>query len=123
MSMELLGPEYSMSIYYGTSPDKLVELKEAVFDIIKEYAKNGPTEEELSKAQEKMYRAREVAVRENSFWLSILSNTYYLKDGDFSEYGTYKNLVGNLTVESTQKAFKEYFDFKNYISVALAPGE
>ena len=116
-------PEYTVAISYGTSPDKLEELKMAIFDIIKEYAKNGPTEEELAKAKEKMLREREVAMRENNFWMNILSSTYYVKDGDFSQFGTYNELVDNLSVESTKKAFNEYFDFENVISVALAPAE
>jgi zinc protease len=114
-------PEYSITVAYGTSPQKLDELKKAVFDIIAEYKQNGPTAEEVAKAQEKMIRERETAVRENGFWLSVLSNTYYLKDGDFSEFGNYDKLVKNLTVDSTKKAFNDYFDFKNYVSVALAP--
>ena len=114
-------PEYTVAISYGTSPQKLDELKEAIFDIIKEYIKNGPTDEEVKKAQEKMLREREVSVRENSFWLNVLSSTYYLKDGDFSEFGTYDELVKNIDVKSTKSAFKTYFDFDNYVSVALAP--
>ena len=115
--------EYSVIIRYGTSPEKLDELKQSIFDIIKEYAKKGPNQEELKTAQEKIKRERETASRENGYWLGILSNTYYLKNGDFSEYGNFGKLVDNLTVKSTQKAFKEYFDFKNVISVALAPAE
>ena len=115
--------KYSISISYGTAPDKLVELKSAVLEIIEEFAKNGPSKEEVEKAQEKMLRERETQVRENGFWLSILTNTYYLKDGDFSEFGGYENLVKNLSAKSTQKAFNDYFDFENYISVALAPAE
>ena len=115
--------EYSVAISYGTSPDKLGELKQAVFDIITEYAQNGPTEEELDKAKEKMLRERELALRENSFWMNILSNTYYLKNGDFSEFGTYDDLVHSLTIESTKEAFGDYFHFDNYVGVALAPAE
>ncbi len=113
--------EYTISIVYGTSPQKLDELKKAVFDIITEYKKNGPTEEELVKAKEKMTREREVALRENGFWMGILSNTYYIKNGDFSEFGNYNQLVQNLSVDSTRKAFDKYFDFEGFISVALAP--
>ena len=83
--------------------------------------KRGPSEEELSKAKEKMLRERETAMKENSYWLNILSNTYYLKNGDFSEFGTYNALLDKLTVKLVKKAFKKYFDFKNYISVALVP--
>ncbi len=113
--------EYTVAIYYGTDPEKLPELKEAVFDEIKHFAKDGPTKEELDKAKEKMLRERETAEKENGFWLNILSNTYYIKDGDFSKYGTYTDLVDSLTVDSVKKAFKKYFDFNNYVSVALAP--
>lgn len=120
-SSKFPNPEYTVAISYGTSPQKLDELKEAIFDIIKEYIKKGPTDEEVKKAQEKMLREREVSVRENKFWLNILSNTYYLKDGDFSEFGTYEELVKNIDVKSTKSAFKTYFDFDNYVSVALAP--
>ncbi len=115
--------EYTVAISYGTSPDKLEELKQAIFDIIKEYAQNGPTVEELNKAKEKMLRERELALRENNFWMNILSSTYYLKDGDFSQFGTYNDLVDALTIDSTKKAFSDYFHFDNYVGVALAPAE
>ena len=99
--------EYTITVAYGTSPQKLDELKKAVFDIISEYKNDGPTTEEVAKAQEKMLREREVALRENGFWMGILSNTYYIKNGDFSEFGGYENLVKNLTVDSTKKAFND----------------
>lgn len=113
--------EYTITVTYGTSPKKLDELKKTVFDIITQYKNNGPTAEEVAKAQEKMLREREVALRENGFWMGILSNIYYIKNGDFSEFGNYETLVKNISVDSTKKAFNQLFDFKNYISVALAP--
>lgn len=115
--------EFTVAIYYGTDPEKLDELKQAVFDEINDFIQNGPSEDELAKAKEKMLREREIALRQNSFWLSILSNTYYLKDGDFSEYGRYNDYVMELTRQSLQEAFKNYFDFKNYVSVALQPAK
>ncbi len=115
--------EYSVTISYGTDPDKLEELKQAVFDEIQDFIQNGPSEEELAKAKEQMLRERELALRENRFWLNVLSNTYYLKDGDFSEFGRFNKLVSDLTTESVKNAFTKYFDFKNYVSVALEPAE
>jgi len=116
-------PEYTILISYGTSPAKREELKEASFDIIRKYAKKGPSKEELDKAKEKMLRERETNVKENGFWLSILTNTYYLKDGDFSKFGTYESLVNNLSIKSTKEAFRQLFDFENYIGVALEPAD
>jgi zinc protease len=68
-----------------------------------------------------MLRERETALRENGFWLGILSNTYYLKNGDFSEFGTFDDLVKSISKKDLKKAFNDYFDFENYISVALKP--
>ncbi|MDD4108417.1 MAG: insulinase family protein [Prolixibacteraceae bacterium] len=113
--------EYSVTVYYGTDPAKLEELKSAVFDEIRDFIENGPDDEELAKAKEKMLRERESAMNENGFWLNLLSNTYYLKSGNFSEFGTYETLVNKMTKKSVKKAFKKYFDFNNYISVALVP--
>lgn len=115
--------EYTISISYGTDPQKVEELKEAVFHEIKDFIENGPGGDELEKAKEKMLREREISLRENRFWLNILSNTYYLKQGDFSTFGNYNNLVNSLTVESLQKAFATYFDFENYVDVVLKPAE
>ncbi len=115
--------EYTVSIYYGTDPEKLEELKAAVFAEIRDFAKNGPSREELEKAREKLLREREVSLRENDFWLRLLSNTYFLKDGDFSDFGTFNQRVEALTATSLQKAFKKYFDFENYVGVALKPAQ
>ena len=115
--------EYKVYISYGTDPEKLEELQQAVFDEIRHFIENGPSEDELSKAKEKMLREREVALRENRFWLNILSNTYYLKEGDFSEFGRYNSIVKDLTTDQIREAFKKYFNFDSYVSVALQPGE
>ncbi len=38
-------PEYTITIYYGTAPEKLAELKESVFSTIEDLIKNGPRQE------------------------------------------------------------------------------
>jgi zinc protease len=53
----------------------------------------------------------------------MLSSTYFIKDGDFSGFGKYNNTVQGLTTESVKKAFQKYFNFENYISVALKPAD
>ncbi|WP_423127172.1 M16 family metallopeptidase [Gaoshiqia sp. Z1-71] len=114
-------PKYSMSIYYGTSPEKVNELKEDIFREIADIAGNGPSEEDLQKAKEKMLRERENNLRENSFWLSVINNGYLYKDGDFSDFSGYEELVNQLTKEKIMEATKAYFNFENYYQVILKP--
>ena len=113
--------EYGMTIYFGCSPEKVKELKEAVFAEIKDIDEKGPSLEELNKAKEKLLREREVNLRENSFWLGALSSYYRNYDGSFKEFGDYNDLVNNLSIDKIKKTASKYLDFNNYFSVTLKP--
>ena len=114
-------PKYSIAIYYGADPAKLAELKEAVFTQIKDIATNGPSAADLQKAKEKLLRERETNLRENKYWLSILSNTWINSNGDFSGFNDYESIVNAFTTEDIKAAAAKWFDFKNYFGVALKP--
>ena len=118
---KLPSPEYKIIIYYGTAPEKVSELQEAVFAEIRDIAKNGPKEEDLVKAKEKLHREREVNLRENGFWLGVLSNGFLYKDGDFDDFGGFDELVDQINVETIKEAANTYFNFNNYYSVTLKP--
>ena len=114
-------PKYSLSIDYGADPAKLAELKDAVFAQIKDIATNGPTAADLDKAKEKLLRERETNLRENRYWLSILSNTWFNSDADFSHFEDYESIVNSFTINDIKAAVNKWFDFKNYYGVALKP--
>jgi len=114
-------PEYEMTIYFGSAPDKVQELEKAVFDEIKDIAKNGPSEEELNKAKEKLLREREVNLRENKFWLGALSSYYRNYDGNFKDFGAFSDVVNSMTIDTIKKITSKYIDFNNYFSVTLKP--
>lgn len=116
-------PKYKVTISYGTDPEKVSEVQEAVFAEIRDIAENGPTEEDLAKAREKLRREREINLRENGFWLGALSNGYLYEGGDFSGFDAYDELVSQLTIESIKEAATSYFDFDNYFSVTLKPAK
>ena len=112
---------YDLSIYYGADPKKLDELKEAVFAQIRDLGSKGPSASDLNKAKEKLLRERETNLRENNYWISILSNTYLNGDADFSNFNDYESIVNSFTEDDIKTAFNKWFDFKNYYGVALKP--
>lgn len=114
-------PEYTMTIYYGTAPEKLKELKESVFAIINDVITNGPKAEEVDKAREMIKRERETQLRENSFWEATLKTYYLNRNGDFKSYTEFGPVVEQLSSDDLKAAAGHLFDFKNYISVALKP--
>jgi zinc protease len=113
--------KYNLAIYYGADPAKFKELQQAVFNQIHDFSNNGPSETDLQKAKEKLLREREINLSENSYWLSILSNTYFSGDEDFSHFNDYDGIVNSFTVEEIKAAFNKYFNFKKYYGVALQP--
>ena len=112
-----------MMIYYGTAPEKLKELKESVFATIRDLIENGPKQDEVDKAREKIKRERESNLRENGYWEASLKTYYLNRDGDFKSFGEFDGVVEGLSQESLKAAASRTFDFKNYISVALMPEE
>ena len=113
--------DYEMTIYYGTSPEKLNELKESVFSTIRDLIEKGPTQDEVDKAREKIKREHETNLRENSYWEGVLKTYYLNKEGNFKTFGEFDGVVDGLNLESLKSAASRTFDFKNYISVALVP--
>ena len=114
-------PEYDMTIYYGTAPEKVKDLKASVFAIIHDLIENGPKQEEVDKAREKIKRERETNLRENDFWEVTLKSYYLNRNGSFKAFGEFDGVVQGLTKESLKLAASKTFDFKNYVSVALMP--
>lgn len=113
--------EYDMTIYYGTSPEKLKELKGGVFATVRDLVENGPKQEEVDKAREKIKRERETNLRENGFWEAVLKTYYLNRDGDFKTFSEFAPIVEGLTPLSLKSAAFRFFDFKNYIDVSLVP--
>ena len=114
-------PEYKIIIYYGSAPEKVDELQKAVFDEIRDIAENGPTAEDLEKAKEKQHREREVNLRENGYWLSVLSNGFLYSDGDFSKFDQFDQLVDQIDAKTIKEAAEKYFNFNDYYRVSLKP--
>jgi len=115
--------DYEMTIYYGTAPEKLKELKESVFTAIRDLIEHGPKQEEVDKAREKIRRERETNLRENSYWEGVLKTYYLNMEGNFKTFGEFDGAVEGLSSKSLKSAALRTFDFKNYISVALMPAE
>lgn len=115
--------DYEMTIYYGTAPEKLKELKESVFTAIRDLIEHGPKQEEVDKAREKIRRERETNLRENNYWEGVLKTYYLNMEGNFKTFGEFDGAVEGLSSKSLKSAALRTFDFKNYISVALMPAE
>jgi zinc protease len=111
--------EYRFSIDFGASPERLDELSRAVFAEIDSVKASGVTADELQKVREAQRREREVAMRENNWWLGALMG--YDQNGWDPRLIPSPPLSQTLTSADLRDAARRYLDTARYVQVSLYP--
>jgi len=112
--------EYSISLSFGCDPDRVEELTGVVFEQIDSLKTVGTTDFYLDKVKEIAKRNREVAMKENRFWLNALGWVDF-HGLDPLRYLRYNDMVDSVTVEAVQEAAQRYLDTSNYARFVLLP--
>jgi zinc protease len=112
--------ESRLAISFGCDPRRVDELVASVFATLERLRSAGPAEDRLQKVRENQRRDREVALRENGFWLGTLQ--YYLsRDLDPALILDYDALIARVTVENIRAAARRYADPSRYVLGRLLP--
>ena len=117
---EIPDPEYRIDISFGSAPERVSELTEAVLVQIDSLKNFGTTDKYLTKVKEIQRRSRETSLKENGFWVRALENIAKHNE-DYSNFNTYDSLVESLTLETIQNAARKYLNDKNYVQISLFP--
>jgi zinc protease len=112
--------KYSITISFGSAPERLEELIDTVFHEIENLKNYGAASSYLTKVKESQRRRRETDLKNNRFWLSTL-RFYYLHEEEPLNILKYNKLVEKLSSEAIQYAAQKYFDTKNHVIVVLLP--
>jgi len=114
--------ECSVSIGFGSAPDRVEELTREVFAQIDTLKTLGPQEKDLAKVREAQARALEVNLKQNGYWLSQLA--FYDQNGEDPHHIlSARTLTDRLSAEAVRDAARRYLDGKNYVRVTLYPEE
>ncbi len=115
-------PDYEFSIGFGTAPERLDELVDAIFLRIDSLKTVGPSQQDIDKVKEMQRRQYELDLRDNDFWLGqlVAAERYGL---DPRNVLSYEDLIGGLTVERVREATVRYLNTDNYVQVSLYPEE
>jgi zinc protease len=111
---------YRLSIAFGSAPERVEELTAAVFAQIESLKRVGPTPQEIEKVREMQLRAREVRLRENSFWIGQLL-THHRFGWDLGQIPTTAERARSLGVDVVQRTAQQLLDTRNYVRVSLVP--
>ncbi|MEZ0542236.1 M16 family metallopeptidase [Fibrella arboris] len=112
-------PRYTFRINFGCAPDNVDKLIALVHKEIARLKTSGADLTDIAKFKAETQREQEVQRKDNSFWLSYLSNQYYNGD-DLTELLREPELMKQVTVESTKAAANRYLG-DNLIRFVLLP--
>ena len=112
-------PEITMNISLGCDPERIDELTNAIFAILDEIIKNGPTEVDLNKVKKQLCNQREVAIKENRNWINWFDQLYDYGD-KLLTLDQYKEIINALTVDDIKKVSK-YIQHHEYVRAVLMP--
>ena len=125
---------YRLSISFGSDPERVDELLDAVYGEIERLKGSPPTEAEVNDVREAQRRTWETNQESNSWWLNVLDGRYrYLLDQSDGRYPsgdvlletlpTYGAALDAITPASIQELARRYFDLNNRVRVTLLPEE
>lgn len=111
---------HQLNIGWGCDPQRVPELTEAVWQVLRDVAANGPDAETLAKVKATELREDEVALKTNGHWLGQLVRHRTLGT-DPRLILERPALVDALTAEMVRDAARRVVDEKNFVKVVLMP--
>lgn len=111
---------YSATISFGSAPDRAGELTEAVMAEITALQTDGPTAADVEQVREAQRRGRELALKQNAFWLGSITTAYQYGD-DPREILRQHEMTEALTPAAIRDTARRYLRMDNYVHVTLLP--
>jgi hypothetical protein len=113
-------PAYQFVIQFSADPARLPELQKVVLAVVDTLRMHGPTASELEKLKEESLRGWETAVKDNRFWLAMI--TQYVERGwPLAGIPTANQYTQSLTAAQVQAAARQFLDTSNYMQFSLYP--
>ncbi len=109
-----------LGVFFGCAPENVEKLEKAVFDEVAKIAKNGVTDDYLTKVKETLRRTRETDSKTNWWWMSQIRQAAYYGDdlGTSLDIGATIARVSSANVKASANRF---FDPKHYVLGVMKP--
>lgn len=107
-----------LQIIYDTDPEKAEKLNDIIHRELKIIAENGPRSEDFKKVKEYMLKQYTENLKENGYWMGIMSNKYFYGEDNFTDY---LNILNTLSEKDIQQFAKEFLGQGNEVIVMMMP--
>ncbi len=107
-------------VQFGSSPENVDKLSQAVFAEVARLAATGPTADDVNKVKEMERRDLETNQRQNGYWLGSLQ-TVHMYGWDPAGILRRPQRTESLTAEMLHRIYQKYFPMDRYTVVTLKP--
>ncbi|HEX3186956.1 MAG TPA: insulinase family protein [Pyrinomonadaceae bacterium] len=112
--------EYSISIQFGSSPDRTDDLIKRVFEEIEKFKTEGPSVKQLTDEKEALLREFETSSTQNGYLLNQIASRYFHGD-DPAGIWLLPEFYKKLDADAIKEAAKTYLNTSSYVKVSLFP--
>jgi zinc protease len=113
--------EYTFQVQFNSSPENVEKLTKSALAVIDTIKTQGPSAADVAKVKEELTRAREVEVKQNSYWLANIMAREQAGEDIRGLLGAYDAMLKALTPALIQEAAKKYIDMNNYARFVHLP--
>ena len=113
--------EYTIQVYFGSSPDNVETLTKTVFGLIDSLKTAGPTASDVERVKEQILREHEVELKQNQYWLNVILTREQAGEDIAGVEGPYTDMALKLTGAQIQAAARQYLNTGNYARFVLLP--
>ena len=110
----------NMQISFDCDPERAEDLKAKVFLELNKLAKEGPSEEDLSKTVENMLKTREQSKEHNAYYLGAIYG-YYVHGINYDDPANYEDILKELSTKDVKKVMKTFYKKPNIVDVVFKP--
>ena len=111
--------EYSVSISFGSAPERAEELAAVVFEEIERIKTEGPDAETVAKVRETQRRFKETNLRENDYWIDQM-RSFDRQGRNYAEISSY-DLIEGWSDADVRAAAQRYLRLDQYAKFVLLP--
>ena len=117
-------PLNDFALYFKFDSDykKTEYLKEKCYEVIDDFVKNGPTQDELNKVKDNLIKNRIQSKNHNKYWSSIIKD-YEVYEIDNNNSKNYEDIINKLSTKDIKKATNKFFNGNNRIEMVILPQE
>jgi zinc protease len=110
----------AMTVQFGSAPENVQKLSDAVLKEVERLKTQGPTAEDVAKVKELERRDLEEATKQNAYWMGSLQTVHML---GWDPVGITRRgeRIEKLSGPVLQEMFKKYFPLERYTVVTLKP--